>query len=134
MPREEDPKTKGEVWLDIGMGWCVQYETTETWLDFMAYEVISQQTSHPQENLFWEDPEQLSMSPYNPDVSKCKPTLKGYVKWDGCMEVSLDRQHFCGADDVAKFGEVLKAFHALALKIPHVDYDCAGYPEPEIAS
>lgn len=127
-----ETKITGEEWIDVGMGWRVRWETSEHWLDFKAYEAISETLSGPDagQKQFWEDPDKLSASPLNADVSKCKPTLEGFVKWDGCAEIGLDRQHFCGARDVAEFCEVLKALHRLALKIPAVDHECADYPVP----
>lgn len=125
----DEEKTTGEVWLDIGQGWCVRYETTETWLDFKAWEVVGVEVSPNPGRKSFHAKGLGSEQVYT--VEEAEPDLTGYVKWDGCSEMTIGQPHFCGAADVAQFCEVMKAVHALALKIPRVDYDCAGYPAPD---
>lgn len=122
-----DQKTKGEEWLPIGLfKTLVRYEHSDGWMDFKAYRVVST-------NLDGSNPQferkggrgGMDQTP-NPDDAEC---IEGYVKWDGCMEASLEQTHFCGAEDVREYGQLLSALHALCLKLPSVDRDCAGYEE-----
>jgi len=123
-----DECIRGEERLPIGpFDWFVRWRTSEHWLDFDAYEGISENDDG--KPLFWVEPEKLSASTLEGDLGKCKPTYTGYVKWDGCMEISLGTVHFCGAEDAKRLAELLTALHRLALKIPRVDAQCAGYPK-----
>jgi hypothetical protein len=47
------------------------------------------------------------------------------------MNIAHMPDHWCDADDVAAFGELLKNLHQLCLKLSDVDRGCAGYPKHE---
>jgi hypothetical protein len=120
-------KTKGEKWLDIGMGWLVQYEYEPHWLDFTAYEVIA--TSENGTVKEYRDKTDPKGVEFTEDLAKAE-SIGGFVKWDGCCEIKLpDQPHFCGRRDVADFARVLTELHALCLLLPNVDRDCAGYKD-----
>lgn len=120
-------ETKGEKWLDLGcLGWLVRYDHSDHWLNFKAYEVISELVSEPKTKSF-RKPDTIEHTE-NPD--EAEPTISGYVKWDGCCEMTGPTPHFCGAQDVASYTKVMQELHRLCLLLPAVDYDCAGYPEP----
>jgi hypothetical protein len=114
-------KTKGEKLLDIGLGWLVRYEFEDYWLDFEAFEVIGEQVvvlGHP------EDPtngkklfrRKGATGGYDDtaDPDDAEATTSGFVKWDGCSEMTLGTPHFCGRSDLANFAAVLVAIHDLA--------------------
>lgn len=123
-----DRKTKGETWLDVGhFGWFVRYEYSDTWLDFVAYEAIAEGV-HPDPGKKWFERKGGRgglVQTDNPD--EAEEVVSGYIKWDGCAEYTMAHQHFCGADDVKKFANGLIAVHRMALLLPSIDMDCAGY-------
>lgn len=119
-------KTKGETWLDIGQGWLVRYEVTDTWLDFEAFECTGIDTDGGK---WFAKKGRRSSDDETDEPEKAEPTISGFVKWDGCSEMTLGRPHFCGAQDVADRAGVMVELHKLALLIPRVDRDCAGYGE-----
>jgi len=128
----KEQKIKGERWLDIGQGWCLRYEYTDTWLDFWAYEVIGVEMS-PVEGRRWfrkKGKRSGNETDETDDIEKAGPEITGFVKWDGCSEMALGRPHFCGAADVEQRARVIVECHKLALLIPHIHYDTAGYEEP----
>lgn len=117
-------RVTGEKTLEIGaFGWLVRYEHDDTWLDFKAYEVVSVQGLT---KLYGHD----GPNAFAPSPDLVQPDLEGYVKWDGCCEMTGPKPHFCGADDVANHATVMRELHKLCLLLPSVDHDCAGYPEP----
>lgn len=123
-----------EKWLDIGaLGWLVRYELKgEYWLDFKAYEVTSRSvpgnapTFRKRSDLMTVPADQFADS-----VDDAEPEIEGFVKWDGCCEMSIEKQHFCGAGDVADFAKVVQEIHKLSLLIPHVCHETAGHPVPQ---
>jgi hypothetical protein len=125
-------KKKGEKWINVGhFGWLVRYEHEDHWLDFRAYEVTSR--SGPDNKPSFSKRDELRSVPgdqFAESVEDAEVTLEGYVKWDGCCEMSGPRPHFCGSHDVAEYAKVMQELHKLCLLLPSVDYDCAGYPEP----
>jgi len=42
------------------------------------------------------------------------PTITGYVKWDGCSNLSVEQIHFCGRADAVKLGDVIGAIYDAA--------------------
>lgn len=126
-----NPKKTGEKWIEVGsFGWLVRYEYEDHWLDFKAYECVGEE-SRPDagRKLFlqagWKHSGEFSEK--FPDDAEV--TVGGYVKWDGCAHLDINRGHFCGAEDVAAFAKVLTELHRLCLILPSVDRDCAGYEE-----
>jgi hypothetical protein len=132
-----ETKTRGEKWLDVGsFGWLVRYEHSDTWLDFKAYECVGEE-SHPRvgRKLFYKKDWRTS-SDHAETMEEAEVTIDGFVKWDGCSEMSAGRlsPHFCGRRDVEAYGKALTELHKLCLLLPQVDYSCAGYPEPADAA
>lgn len=132
-----ETKTKGEKWIDVGsFGWLVRYEHTDTWLDFKAYECIGEET-HPNagRKLFYKKDWRTS-SDHAESIEDAEVTVEGFVKWDGCSEMSAGRlsPHFCGKHDVEAYGQALAEFHKLCLLLPSIDRDCAGYEDLSAAS
>ncbi len=123
-----ETKTKGEKWLDIGMGWLVRYEHSDTWMSFKAYEVMCTAIDGTDKQFHLKGARDGMSSTPDPDKADC---LDGFVKWDGCCEIDLGQPHWCGAGDVAQFCEVVRELHKLCLLLPSVDHDCAGYPETQ---
>lgn len=93
---------EGERMLDIGLGWLVRYKGDRVWLDFEVWEVESRSLSGDDARLSEE------------------PKMKGYVKWDGCMNLDTDSRvmrHFCGPEDMREFADVLDALYPLFAEV-----------------
>lgn len=120
-------KTKGERWLDIGAyGWLVRYEHTEHWVDFKAYESIGESHSVGGSKMF----RKTSSNDFTENVDDAEVAINGYVKWDGCCEMSGPKPHFCGRLSVREYTQVMLELHKLCLLLPAVDFDCAEYEWP----
>lgn len=63
---------------------CLIYNTS---VNFEVYEIESTLASDP-EKRFYEDNEE--------DINNVTPFLSAWIKWDGCMEISMEQTHFCG--------------------------------------
>lgn len=118
----------GEKFFKIGsMGWTVRYRAdSDHWMEFKAYEVIFSATdgSARQYGLKGE------LTRHTSNLDEAEPDIVGFVKWDGCMEFDGKLGgHFCGAGDIAAYGEMLRELHALCKLLPSVDLDCAGYEQ-----
>jgi hypothetical protein len=110
-------EVKGEKRIDIGIGWVVRYEHSDTWLDFRAYEAVGENGNNGEADdgaLLFMLAGKRSEHDWTTDVEKAEPTITGFVKWDGCSEMHFDRTHFCGRRDVVDFAAVLVAIHDLA--------------------
>jgi hypothetical protein len=124
-------KTKGEAFRpELGaFGWLVRYEHTDTWIDFEAFEVVSVEMSPNEGAKSYARKGATTGEDTTYDVDDAEPTICGFVKWDGCSEMTLGRRHFCGAKDVESFAKAIVALHRLALILPKVNRECADYPE-----
>ncbi len=125
-----EAKVKGERWLDVGMGWCVRYEYSPTWLDFEAFEVVGEEMSPRAGAKLFHKKGSANGGDTVYTVEESEPDITGFVKWDGCSEMKIGTPHFCGASDVERLGTVMTELHKLCLLLPNVDRDCAGYPAP----
>lgn len=127
-----EAKIKGSTWLEtVGpFGWFVRYEYTDTWLDFEAFECIGEEM-HPQagRKLFCRKDDRPD---HTDDLSAAAVTIGGFVKWDGCSEMTLEQPHFCGAAAVEQYGAAMRQLHRLCLLLPSVDLNCAGYPPGKV--
>ncbi len=127
----EDEKKRADIWRrDIGMGWLFRIEYSDTWLDFKAYRVISHILNpdgskgpgefHLKGSAFDADS--------TPDVALADVDLDGFVKWDGCCEMTRDeRPHFCGLDNMREIHAAEEAVFDIAAEfVAHFDRTCAG--------
>lgn len=59
------------------------------------------------------------------DTEESEPMLHGFIKWDGCINVSMGKscmQHFCSLEETQDVGRAFAAVYALAAeKIPKWD-------------
>ncbi len=55
------------------------------------------------------------------------PVVSGFVKWDGCCEMDILDDHYCGARDVACLAELLKKLHALCLRLEGCNKELCEY-------
>ncbi len=47
------------------------------------------------------------------DPAQAERFIEGFVKWDGCSEISFDsNMHLCGKDDINQLADGLKRIHA----------------------
>ncbi len=47
------------------------------------------------------------------DLAQAERLIEGFVKWDGCSEISFDgTMHLCGKDDINQLADGLKRIHA----------------------
>lgn len=124
-----DEKKRGVVeWPDLGpFGWVVHYDVQDHWLDFKAYEIASVEQSPNKGQRWFARKGATDGMDMTLDISDAEPDVDGFVKWDGCSEMSIGQPHFCGAHDVATLAKAMVDLHKLALLIPRVDRDCAGY-------
>ena len=127
VPYEPEPKTYGQKHLDIGLGWLLVYEHTSHWMDFKAYQVVSSEVYDAKSGARL--PTLYSKADCLPtdNLDEAEPEFTGYVKWDGCCELDLDYNHFCGRQNMEELTQVLLELHKLCLLLPNVDPGCAGY-------
>lgn len=129
----EDEKTSGERWIEAGhFGWFVKYEYDRHWLDFRAYQCVGEDVTPEPGKKFFRKRGTCVTFAYLEDLEEAEIAISGYVKWDGCCAMRFEEQqpHFCGSQDVAEYAKAMMELHKLALMIPALDYECAGYPEP----
>lgn len=54
---------------------------------------------------------------WHDDPEKGELDLSGYIKWDGCANVSASPDHLCGRGDARKWGRVWERLYDLAIKL-----------------
>lgn len=70
----------------------------EGWVDFEVYNIV----------LCGDDVEYIHEGDTTADPTHSTPAFKGFVKWDGCMEVHGDCPHFCGPKSFEAFNRLIK--------------------------
>ena len=53
------------------------------------------------------------------NVSPERVCAQGTLKWDGCLDVSFERLHFCGLEQAEELGELMRQIYALGPGIEH---------------
>lgn len=121
----DEEKKKGSTWIHAGEGWFVEYEHTDTRLDFRVFQPMRENYA---DEVFFRS--KSAPETYTNTTTDVESTIEGFVKWDGCMEITKNaRRHFCGSDDIIEHAFVLQALHALCLLLPSIDRGWAGYEE-----
>ncbi len=96
---------------DIGSEWGFRllWSVQDHWADVRVYEKVY---TDPMEGaLFAKEGWQALPDDCTPDPEKAETYLKGYVKWDGCTELSFGHQHWCGAEGYRKHIALLTYIH-----------------------
>ena len=104
----------GEKWLDIGQGWLVRFEATDSWMDFHAYEVVGRVADGgPRlfECMGATDIEDLVEDPSEAE------SISGHVMHDGGYRFDMGERHFDSISDVVLFGDVLLAICGIAADV-----------------
>lgn len=54
---------------------------------------------------------------WTPHLDETDPIADGFIKWDGCHELSMDQMHFCGISDSAEFFAMLTRTFEKAVEV-----------------
>ncbi len=56
--------------------------------------------------------------------AEAQPAVDGWIKWDGCSDITFDDTHLCGASSFVQYIRMMAWIHAKAAAvIPHWDDD-----------
>lgn len=107
MPTKDGPAA--ETIEDVGgeFGFRIVWSCKPHWADFKAYEMQASCDDGP---IFNNDCE----LPGAGDVANAEPYLSGYVKWDGCCDLTWGETHFCGPRDLIKSFALVKHIYLRA--------------------
>lgn len=100
-----DPKKAG-----LEDEFIIFHTTQWHWMDFVVLYVISEDDDGAFFPLGgWEDSSEVTDDP-----DKAEVFVRGYLKWDGCMEVEIGDKHFCGLHHSQILQRIFERLHAIA--------------------
>lgn len=93
-----------EIWFVVDYEWDYGKEGYCSWVDFTVYRIESM------------DEEQSEVT--------CDDEVfaKGFVKWDGCTEFSVERNHLCGFFQVKQFQQLFTDIYYKVADICKVEF------------
>lgn len=105
-----EPKTRRQFYFPTVLA-VVVVDASDYWMDFKIYGVAA-----------WDDDETPMFAKGNELmangttflISEALPIIDGFVKWDGCCEVSMSGDHFCGRVRLAMTVGLMPMMHDLA--------------------
>ena len=66
---------------------------------------------------------------YTSDPLLAEPDAEGFLRWDGCVDLKVVKDHFCGLDDLDRFHRRLAAAYEIAaVEMRRFDREIAGMP------
>jgi len=58
--------------------------------------------------------------------------FEGYIKWDGCWNLTGMPIHFCRPKHIAQFYNLMRFIHGEVVRITGYDIDVWGYPDIDL--
>lgn len=92
------------------LGWTITYEIHSHHVEFVVYEIAC---AHWSENgKLVAERGYIRKGGNGPmdnvvSIDDAQSHISGYIKWDGCSEISLGDHHLCGKNDVKKMSDLL---------------------------
>lgn len=104
---------------DGRFGFRVDWSYRNYWCDFTVREVVGHEAPPGDERLYRAKDWQSLPSDIIEDVEKAEVYLSGYIKWDGCSDVSgvSDGWHLCGGHDWHKHIRLMEWIYRRAMAL-----------------
>lgn len=98
-------------------GFRVVWSYAEHWSDVVAYEITGYESSKPLFNRKnWN-----SLPDPVESIDDAEPYLGGFIKWDGCAELSQGCPHWCGLNSFKKHCDLLKYLYCRARELMNTE-------------
>jgi hypothetical protein len=109
----EQRPTSEMIFGDFGfrLEWLVQ----DHWADVKVYLITARDGTD--NTPFYNIEGWTSSHEQTTDIAKAEKYLEGFVKWDGCAELSMGQPHWCGGRDFAKHCALLKHIWTRAFEL-----------------
>ncbi|HYF56921.1 MAG TPA: hypothetical protein VEA41_21910 [Salinarimonas sp.] len=119
--KEEDIVARTQRVVGGDFGYVIDAETSSHWMDFRVFSIVGRSSMAPDSTpSFVRAEDNPHGNKMTDDLAKAQPMCSGFIKWDGCFQVTeFDDMplHWDSLINVKAFSDLFPAIWALADEI-----------------